>query len=53
MQLVGCSGNILIKGWEDLEKMDEPTLNSSRIRKKGGGRKSILSTQIGIEAAFL
>ena len=38
---------------EDLERMDEQTVNSSRITKKGGGRKSILSTQIGIDAAFL
>ncbi|MEG3899546.1 ISAzo13 family transposase [Microcoleus sp. SVA1_B6] len=53
MQLLGCSRNTIIKGLEDLEKMDEQTLNSSRIRKKGGGRKSILSTQIGIDAAFL
>ncbi|MEG4002912.1 MULTISPECIES: ISAzo13-like element transposase-related protein [unclassified Microcoleus] len=53
MQVLGCSRNTIIKGLEDLEKMDGPTLNSSRIRKKGGGRKSILSTQIGIDAAFL
>ena len=53
MQLVGCSRNTIIKGIEDLEKMDESTLKNSRIRKKGGGRKSILSTQIGIDAAFL
>jgi hypothetical protein len=53
MQLLGCSRNTIIKGIEDLEKMDEQTLNNSRIRKKGGGRKSILSTQIGIDAAFL
>jgi len=53
MQLLGCSRNTIIKGLEDLEKMDEHTLNSSRLRKKGGGRKSILSTKIGIDAAFL
>jgi hypothetical protein len=53
MQLLGCSRNTIIKGLEDLEKMDEQTLNSSRIRKKGGGRKSILSTRIGIDVAFL
>lgn len=53
MQLLGCSRNTIIKGIEDLEKMDEPTLNNSRIRKKGGGRKSILSTRIGIDVAFL
>ena len=53
MQLWGCSRNTIIKGIEDLEKMDEQTLNNSRIRKKGGGRKSILSTQIRIDAAFL
>jgi len=53
MQLLGCSRNTIIKGLEDLEKMDEQTLNSSRIRKKGGGRKSLLSTRIGIDVAFL
>jgi hypothetical protein len=53
MQLLGGSRNTIIKGIEDLEKMDEQTLNNSRIRKKGGGTKSILSTQIGIDAAFL
>ena len=53
MQLLGCSRNTIIKGLEDLEKMDSETLNSSRSRKKGGGRKSLLSTQIGIDAAFL
>jgi len=51
--LLGCSRNTIIKGLEDLEKMDSETLNNSRIRKKGGVRKSILSTQIGIDAAFL
>lgn len=53
MQLLGCSRNTIIKGLEDLERRDEQTVNSSRSRKKGGGRKSILSTQIGIDAAFL
>ena len=52
-QLLGSSRNTIIKGLEDLEKMDSETLNNSRSRKKGGGRKSILSTQIGIDAAFL
>ncbi len=53
MQLLGCSRNTIIKGIEDLEKMESETLNSCRLRKKGGGRKSILSTQIGLDAAFL
>ena len=53
MQLLGCSLNTIIKGIEDLEKMDEQTLNNSRIRNKGWARKSILSTQIGLDAAFL
>jgi len=44
MQLLGCSQNTIIKGIGDVEKMDEQTLNNSRTRKKGGGRKSILST---------
>jgi hypothetical protein len=39
MQLLGCSRNTIIKGLEDLEKMDSETLNSSRIRKKKGGKK--------------
>ncbi|MEG4353721.1 hypothetical protein QUA70_27365 [Microcoleus sp. LAD1_D5] len=29
------------------------TVNNSKIRNSGGGRKTILSTQIGIDAAFL
>ncbi len=53
MRVLGCSRNTIIKGIEDLEKMDSETLNSCRLRKKGGGRKSILSTQIGLDAAFL
>ena len=53
MQLLGCRRNTIIKGLEELEKMHSETLNSSRSRKKGGGRKSILSTQIGIDAACL
>ena len=32
MQLLGCSRNTIIKGLEDLEKMDSETLNSSRVR---------------------
>ncbi|MEG4634542.1 hypothetical protein QUB56_34170 [Microcoleus sp. AR_TQ3_B6] len=52
-QLLGWRRNTTIKGLKDLEKMASETLNNSRIRKKVGGRKSILSTQIGIDAAFL
>jgi hypothetical protein len=50
---LGCSRNTIIQGLEDFKKMDEQTVNNLRIRKKGGGRKSILSTQSGIDAAFL
>ena len=39
MQLLGCSRNTIIKGLEDLEKMDEQTLNSSRIKRKEGEEK--------------
>ncbi len=53
MQILGCSRNTIIKVIEDLEKMDSETLNSSRIRKRGGERKSILSTKIAIDAEFL
>jgi hypothetical protein len=53
MQLFGCSRNTIVQGIEDLEKMDETTIDNLRIRKKAGGRKSILSTQIGIDEAFL
>lgn len=44
MQLFGCSRNTIVQGIEDLGKMDETTIDKLRIRKKGGGRKSILST---------
>ena len=30
MQLLGCSRNTIIKGVEDLEKMDEPTLRNEK-----------------------
>jgi hypothetical protein len=53
MQLFGCSRNTIVLLIEDLEKMEETTIDNLRIRKKGGGRKSILSTQIGIDEAFL
>ncbi|MEG4447102.1 hypothetical protein QUB47_35270 [Microcoleus sp. AT9_B5] len=53
VRLLGCSRNTIVQGLEDLKKMDEHTVNNLRIRKKGGGRKSILSTQSGIDAAFL
>lgn len=53
IQLLGCSRNTIVQGIEDLEKMDEQPVNNLRIRNKGGGRKSVLSTQIGINAAFL
>ena len=55
IRLLGCSRNTVIQGIEDLKKMEQQieTVNNSRIRNKGGGRKSILSTQIGIDAAFL
>ena len=43
----------IVQGFEDLKKMDEHTVNNSGIRNKGGGRKSILSTESGIDAAFL
>ena len=53
VRLLGCSRNTIVQGLEDFKKMDEQTVNNLRIRKKGGGRKSILSTQSGIDAAFL
>lgn len=53
IQLLGCSRNTVVQGIKDLEKMEEHTVNNLRIRNKGGGRKSILSSQIGIDAAFL
>ena len=33
--------------------MNETTINILRVRKKGGGRKSILATRSGIDEAFL
>jgi hypothetical protein len=55
IRLLGCSRNTVVQGIEDLKKMEQQieTVNNSRIRNKGGGIKSILSTQIGIDAAFL
>lgn len=53
IKLLGCSRNTILRGIKELEKMDEQTVNNSRIRKKGPGRKSILSAQTGIDAAFL
>jgi hypothetical protein len=53
VRILGCSRNTIIQGLEDFKTMDKNTVNNSRIRNKGGGRKSILSTQSGIDAAFL
>lgn len=53
LRLLGCSRNTIVQGLEDFKKMDEHTVNNSRIRNKGGGRKSILSTKSGINDAFL
>lgn len=53
VRLLGCSRNTIVQGFEDFKKMDEHTVNNSGIRNKGGGRKSILSTESGIDAAFL
>ncbi|MEG4497594.1 hypothetical protein QUB05_09970 [Microcoleus sp. F10-C6] len=53
MKLCGCSRNTIVQGIKDLETMNETTINNSRIRKKGGGRKSILATRSGIDEAFL
>ena len=53
MKLCGCSRNTIVQGIKDLETMNETTINNLRIRKKGGGRKSILATRSGIDEAFL
>lgn len=53
IKLLGCTRNTIVRGIKELEELDEPTINDVRIRKKGGGRKSIFSTQIGIDEAFL
>ena len=55
IRLLGCSRNTVVQGIEDLKKMEQQieTVNNSIIRNKGGGRKSILSPQIGIDATFL
>ena len=53
MKLCGCSRNTIVQGIKDLETMNETTINNLRLRKKGGGRKSILATRSGIDEAFL
>ncbi len=53
VRLLGCSRNTIVQGFEDFPKMDEHTVDNSRVRSKGGGRKNILSTENGIDAAFL
>jgi len=53
MKLCGCSRNTIVQGIKDLETMNETSINNLRIRKKGGGRKSILATRSGIDEAFL
>ena len=53
MKLCGCSRNTIVQGIKDLETMNETTINNLRIRKKGGGKKSILATRSGIDEAFL
>ena len=53
MKPCGCSRNTIVQVIKDLETMNETTINNLRIRKKGGGRKSILATRSGIDKAFL
>ncbi|MEG3919103.1 hypothetical protein [Microcoleus sp. POL10_C6] len=55
IRLWGCSRNTVVYGIEDLKKMEQQieTVNNSRIINCGDGRKSIFSSQIGIDAAFL
>ena len=41
MQLLGCSRNTIIKGLEDLEKMDSETLNIAFLKKMRYNNSSV------------
>ena len=50
-QLFGCDYYTIRFGIEELD--DESAMSMSRIRRRGGGRKSALETIEGLEATFL
>ena len=49
-KLFGCNYRTVQFGIEELES--QSTLNQERIRREGGGRKSVLATMQGLEEAF-
>lgn len=50
-QLLGCHPETLHRGMRELQ--DQSMVEESRIRQRGGGRKSALEQIEGIDAAFL
>ncbi len=50
-ELLGCDKKTLNQGISDLN--NEAAMKSCRIRKKGGGRKSVLKSESGISGTFL
>jgi transposase len=51
-RISGMSKRIIRKGIQELTDKSHPVLPSGRIRREGGGRKSISETQPGIEDAL-
>ena len=50
-RVLGCHERTIIRGMSELEKpLPE---NETRIRQPGGGRRSVLATTPGLDAAFL
>lgn len=52
MQLLGCSRNTIIKGIEDLEKMDEQTLNNPGSERKEGEEKVFCLLKLALTQHF-
>lgn len=50
-RILGCDYRTVIRGQEELQS--ELSKDDKKIRKSGGGRKSILATVEGIDKAFL
>ncbi|MBK7954693.1 MAG: hypothetical protein IPK02_12470 [Candidatus Accumulibacter sp.] len=49
-KLLGIDSRTICQGLADLKEMQEPT--PGRIRRQGGGRKSIISTTPELESIF-
>ena len=51
-RLFKCSRQTISQGLEELQQWEEERFNHPRIRREGGGRKKLLETWPGLDAAF-